>query len=81
MNGSQISSVIELLQELQDDSTVPRNVKLRLENTMRALMAECAVSLKVSKALTELDEAADDSNLESYTRTQIWNIVSLLESL
>jgi transcriptional regulator NrdR family protein len=35
----------------------------------------------VMKHLHELDEIADDTNLQAYTRTQIWNVVSILETL
>ncbi len=73
--------IIEALRELNDDSTVPRNIKLRLEKTIKLLEEQTDVSIKVDKAQQELDDINDDSNLQSYTRTQIWNIVSLLEKL
>jgi len=28
-----------------------------------------------------LDEVSDDNNIQPYTRTQIWNIASMLEAL
>ena len=34
---------------------------------------------KINKALHELEEVAEDTNMQPYTRTQIWNVVSLLE--
>ena len=33
------------------------------------------------KALQELDEISDDPNIPSFTRTQIWNIVSILSMM
>ena len=39
------------------------------------------ISIKISKALNDLDEIADDVNLQPYTRTQIWNVVSILEKI
>ena len=77
----QIKSVIEVLEELQEDGSVPRNVKDKLTTTIEALKEEAEVSIRVNKALHELEEIADDPNLQPYTRTQIWGMVSLLEKI
>jgi len=37
--------------------------------------------LKISAAVSTLDEIINDPNMPMYTRTQIWNIVSMLEQL
>jgi uncharacterized protein (UPF0147 family) len=80
-NNEKIAQIIDLLKELENDSTVPRNVKLKMANAEKALLEENEISLKVHKALNELDEISDDANMQPYTRTQVWNIVSVLESL
>ena len=77
----QIQGIIEVLKELQEDGSVPRNVKDKLAITIQALEEDNDVSIKVNKALHELEVVADDPNLQTYTRTQIWNIVSMLEKL
>ena len=79
--NQEISSIIEVLQELQEDQSVPRNVKEKLQITMNALKEDNDLKINVNKALHELDEIANDPNLQAYTRTQIWNIVSLLEKI
>ena len=81
MLSQKIADMISLLEELQDDSTVPRNVKDKLQLCSSALHDDIEVSLKVDKVRHALDAISDDSNLQSYTRTQIWNISSLLEKL
>jgi len=81
MEEKEIKSIIELLEELKTDVSVPRNVKEKIENTISALNEQNDIKLRINKALHELDEIADDTNLQPYTRTQIWNIVSLLEKL
>ena len=48
---------------------------------MELLNGETETQIKVSKALNELEEIADDVNLKSYTRTQVWNVVSALEKI
>ena len=69
------------LNEIQADSTVPRNVRTKIENIISTLKEGTELSIKVSKALNGLDEIAGDINLQAYTRTQIWNVMSVLEKL
>jgi len=78
---SEIEDIIEIVEEISDDSSVPKNVRLKLQNTVKALKEDTEISIRVNKALHELDEISDDTNLQPYTRTQIWNVVSLLEKL
>ncbi len=78
---SDVNEIITALSELEQDNTVPRNIKERVQRTLTALNGNGEMSMKIDKALQELDEAADDINLQAYTRTQIWNIVSMLEKL
>jgi len=77
----QIRDIIEILEEMHEDTAVPRNVKDKLIKTVKALHEKAEASIRVNKALHELEEIADDPNLEPYTRTQIWNVVSLLEKI
>ncbi len=79
--SEEVKEVLDLLKELLDDSTVPRNVKNRIEETIDILTADEDISLKVSKALSELEEISNDSNMQPFTRTQLWNIISVLETL
>ena len=69
------------LNELKDDVTVPKNVRLKIENVLEMLNGKIEKDIKVSKALNELEEIADDVNLQSYTRTQVWNVISALEKI
>ena len=74
-----IIEVIDALQEVMGDTTVPRNIKEKLSTAITALQDNMDESISVDKALQELEEVADDANLQAYTRTQIWGVVSLLE--
>lgn len=81
MSNKEIDSVIETLTELEEDTTVPRNVKLKIQDMIKNLKEDTEAPIKISKALNELDEIADDINLQAYARTQIWNVVSALEKI
>ena len=77
----EIDKIISALADLVQDSSVPRNIKERIQKTIEALQGNGEVSMNVDKALQELDEIADDINVQTYTRAQIWNIVSMLEKI
>lgn len=81
-NMEEITQIIEAINELQNDTTVPKNIKTKLQGITLILQLESeGMSIRVNKALDELEELSDDANIQSYTRTQLWNIVSLLESI
>ena len=79
MDGKEIEDVIEILNELQEDITVPKNVRIKIEKIINSLKESAKPLIKINEALNDLDEIAADVNLQPYTRTQIWNIISTLE--
>ena len=81
MPEEELKQVILALEEMLEDSTVPRNVKKKISEAKEMLEEDTETSIKVNKALHELDDISNDVNLQSYTRAQIWNVVSLLEKV
>ena len=78
---SDIGEILEVLDDIMNDSTVPKNVKTKITEIVEALNESSDLSIRVNKALHLLDEISDDTNLQAYTRTQIWNVVSVLEKI
>ena len=78
---SGLDGIVGSLSELQEDSTVPRNVRNHIQSIIHNLKNGVELSIKVNKALSDLGEISSDVNLQSYTRTQIWNIMSMLEKI
>lgn len=76
-----IDDILGAIKDINDDNTVPRNVKLRMQKIAEIMLKDEEVSSRVNKALYELEEISDDINMQPYTRTQIWNLGSLLETL
>ena len=77
MNMSEIN---KLLDEINEDRTVPRNIRNLILETKRHLNNEKEdMAVRINSAVSILDEVSNDPNIPTYTRTQIWNIVSLLE--
>ena len=76
-----VNNIIDALNELQSDSSVPKNIKTKLERVISLLKSEEALSIVLNKVMHELDDISNDSNLPSYLRTELWNVVSMLESV
>lgn len=76
-----LKEVSEMLGRIIEDRTVPRNIRNAAESAIDALNGDGARELKISTAVQTLDDIINDPNMPMYTRTQIWNIVSMLEQL
>lgn len=82
MYDEEMNEILEALAEIKSDSTVPRNVKNKIDEMVNTLKRDdLEISLKVDKVQQDLEEISADSNLQAFTRTQLWSIVSLLETL
>ena len=73
--------IVKRLKDLKEDPSVPKNVKLKISDIIGILEKEDDKSIKLDKIVHIFDELNEDSNIDSYTRTQLWNIASMLESL
>ncbi len=77
---TEVQQIIEALTELGEDSTVPKNVKCKIITTIASLQNCEEISLVINRAIYELGQIADDCNMQSHVRTQIFSIVSMLEN-
>lgn len=78
---SNLDPIIKQLTEIIEDRTVPRNIRAAVEEAKKNITEENGKDwdVKLSATISILDEITNDPNIPSYTRTQIWNIVSMLE--
>ena len=77
-----IADIVELLSEVSEDRTVPRNIRGAAANAMEILQDNGKDSVvKASEAIAVLDEISTDLNMPVHARTKIWNILSLLETI
>jgi len=73
--------VLEILERIITDRSIPRNVREAVEMAKNALNSNKEDELKTNEAIYILDEIANDPNLPIHGRTMIWNAVSLLEQI
>ena len=80
MVDSEIAEINKLLDEINEDRTVPRNIRTLVLEAKKHLNNEKEdMAVRINSAVSILDEVSNDQNIPTYTRTHIWNVVSLLE--
>ena len=78
-----VEPIIKLLTGIIEDRTVPRNIRAAAEEARKELTekSDNTWDIRLSSAISVLDDITNDPNMPMYTRTQIWNIVSMLEAV
>jgi len=74
---SRLKSIMEVLDQLAEDTSVPRNIRRGATEVKK----DDALDLRVQSAVMIMDDLANDPNLPLHGRTQIWNIISALETV
>jgi uncharacterized protein (UPF0147 family) len=74
---NQAKSVLSLIGE---DRTTPRNIRRAANDAYKMLeISDQSQAVRAAQAINILDDISQDPNMPPYTRTRIWNIVSMLE--
>jgi len=82
VTSQQIAHIRDALKELQEDVSVPRNIRKGAKEVNGILQREDeSIDVRVASALSVLDDLVNDPNVPIHGRTAIWNIMSQLESL
>ncbi|MDA1197377.1 MAG: UPF0147 family protein [Nanoarchaeota archaeon] len=76
-----VKEVIENVEMIVEEPSMPKNLKIKLNALKETFVQGGEISITTNKALAELDDIANNPNLDQHIRTQIWNIVSLLEKV
>jgi len=80
--ADQIKHVIDILDNLAEDTSVPRNIrKGATDAKTRLLDTKDAMDVRATSAIIILDDLANDPNIPLHGRTLIWNVISQLEVL
>ncbi|MCX8166598.1 MAG: UPF0147 family protein [Candidatus Micrarchaeota archaeon] len=78
-----IKEIVEMLDLLIQDTTIPKNVRKAIEKAKTNLLSQNNqdIAVKATSAIYIMDEISADTNLPIHARTHIWKIMSALESL
>jgi len=81
MDNKELEEVVLVLRSIKEDSTIPRNIKEKLDQAITTLCQEnFDTSIRIDRALEKLDSISDDPNTPTYTRVEVLNIISTLGS-
>lgn len=81
-NLTRLGQVMEILDQLAEDTSVPRNIRRGATDAKDRLQREAeALDVRCASAIFILDDLANDPNIPLHARTLIWNIISQLETI
>lgn len=77
-----LTEAIELIDEICEEQGMPRNIKnilIEVKGSLQDNSREVRVILDEAKE--KISSLSEDPNLQSFSRTQIWNLSSALEEV
>lgn len=76
-----VDEVVELIDNVSTDTSVPKNIRRALTEARDRLRGQDELSTRVSAAIYSIEAVSEDINMPMHARTQIWAILSALESI
>jgi hypothetical protein len=70
-----------ILNSISADTSVPRNIRKITTQAIEELKLENTPAVNASNGISLLDDLSQDPNCPLHTRTQIYQILSLLEQI
>lgn len=74
-------NIIEALLDLQEEEGVSKSINTKVEFVLTLLEGDDEDAVLANKALAELEVLSENSNIPSHIRTQLFHVVSMLESI
>ncbi|MES0325280.1 MAG: UPF0147 family protein [Candidatus Bathyarchaeia archaeon] len=77
-----LSQAKQILNMIADDNTTPRNIRRTAKTASDMLEDEkLSIAARAANAISILEEISQDPNMPMYSRTRIWNAISVLEGI
>lgn len=73
------SNIILSLEELKAED-IPRSIVPKIDEVIKILQSDCEPHLCKNRAMSALELVSENTNIQAYARTQLFNILSKLES-
>ncbi|OYT34127.1 hypothetical protein B6U96_13700 [Archaeoglobales archaeon ex4484_92] len=74
-------SILEMLDRIISDDTVPRSVRRVAGEIKERLLSTDQIAVEAASAISMLEDISTDPNLPMHVRTMIWNLTSQLERI
>lgn len=80
--NKKLLQIVEVLNQVIEDTSVPRNIRRSAEEARNTLLNEKEeIGVRVGSAIYILEDISNDRNLPTHARTLIWNVSSELETV
>lgn len=77
-----MEQAMSILNMIADDNTTPRNIRRTAKQAADMLLDESlSVAARAANAIAILEDISQDPNMPMYSRTRIWNAISVLEGI
>lgn len=76
-----MEQISELLGQMCEDKSIPRNVREVLIEVKKDLESDKELGVKIDSAIQRVEGLSLDPNLSAHARAQIWNLTSLLSDI
>jgi uncharacterized protein (UPF0147 family) len=76
-----VSEISNMVGTLLNDTSIPKNIRRALQEAKERLDGTDEDSVKISAAIYLIESITEDINMPPHARTQVWAIMSALESL
>jgi uncharacterized protein (UPF0147 family) len=80
--NQKVDQAMAILNRVAEDNTTPRNIRRTAKQASDMLLNEgLSLAARAANAIDVLDQISQDPNMPMYTRTRIWNVISILEGI
>ena len=80
--NQKVDQAMAILNRVAEDNTTPRNIRRTAKQASDMLLKEgLSLAARAANAIDVLDQISQDPNMPMYTRTRIWNVISILEGI
>ncbi len=77
----ELREIHELMETVLADTSIPKNIRKAISEAKERIEGEEETTVKVSAAIYLIESISDDINMPPHARTQIWGLMSALESI
>ena len=75
-----VNQAMAILNRVAEDNTTPRNIRRTAKQASDLMLDESlSLAVRAANAIDLLDDISQDPNMPMYTRTRLWNVISVLE--
>lgn len=77
-----LNQAMAILNRVAEDNTTPRNIRRTAKQASDILIDEnLSLAVRAANAIDLLEDISQDPNMPMYTRTRLWNVISVLEGI